>query len=62
MAAGKTLAQANYVSVGHLELVARWLDRDLSPITQKLADWQRGREASGGARWAVPSSATGFMY
>jgi hypothetical protein len=39
--AGKTLAQANYVSVGHLELVARWLDRDLSPVTQKLADWQR---------------------
>ncbi len=39
--AANTLFQANYVSIGHLELIVKWRDRDYDPIYQYLDNWRR---------------------
>ena len=40
-AAGNTLFMASNVSIGHLQMVATWPDRNLTPIHQYLTDFQK---------------------
>jgi len=45
--AGFTLAQANRVSVGHLQLMVTWPDRNLKPLYQHVGNWDEHGKPEG---------------
>lgn len=48
-AAGKTLFVAPKVSIGHLELMVRWMGDELQPLWQAAKDWEASKKAPAGA-------------
>ena len=47
--AGRTLYIAPRVSIGHLELMVRWMDDEMQPMWQPAKDWEQSRRAPAGA-------------